>query len=139
MAIGLAGFDKQRLYFFATLFDSRVVFLTIDGEMGLLVAFGGDANFVVSVGGFHPRFAPPPLPFPSPKRVAINILNTPVARIRVEGYFAVTSNTAQFGARVDVFFGLSAINVQGHLCFDALFQFSPFYFIFEISALRSSI
>ena len=34
--------------------------------MGLLIAFGDDANFVLTVGGFHPRFNPPPLPFPSP-------------------------------------------------------------------------
>ena len=93
--------------------------------MGLLVAFGDDANFVVSVGGFHPRFSPPPLPFPSPRRIAISLLNTPVARMRVEGYFAVTSNTVQFGARVEVFFGLDVLNVKGHLAFDALFQFSP--------------
>ena len=47
--------------------------------MGLLVAFGDDANFVVSVGGFHPRFTPPPLPFPSPERIAVSMLNTPGA------------------------------------------------------------
>jgi hypothetical protein len=134
---GALEFDKQRLYFFAALFESRVVFMTIEGEMGLLVAWGGDANFVVSVGGFHPQFSPPPLPFPSPRRIAISILNTPVARIRVEGYFAVTSNTVQFGARAELFFGLSILNVKGHLAFDALFQFSPFHFIIAISASLS--
>ncbi len=137
MQVNFAGaieFDKKRLYFFAALFESRIVFLTIEGEMGLLVAFGDDANFVVSVGGFHPRFTPPPLPFPSPRRIAISLLNTPYARVRIEGYFAVTSNTVQFGAGVEVFFGLDEINVQGHLRFDALFQFSPFLFIIEISA-----
>src|SRR6266403_2785588 len=131
---GAIEFDRKRLYFFAALFESRIVFLTIEGEMGLLVAFGDDANFVVSVGGFHPRFNPPPLPFPSPRRISVSLLNTPVSRIRIEGYFAVTSNTVQFGARVEVFFGLDEINVQGHLAFDALFQFSPFFFIIEISA-----
>jgi hypothetical protein len=134
---GAIEFDRKRLYFFAALFESRIVFLTIEGEMGLLVAFGDDANFVVSVGGFHPRFNPPPLPFPSPKRIAVSLLNTPVSRLRIEGYFAVTSNTVQFGARVDVFFGLDEVNVQGHLQFDALFQFSPFFFIIEISASLS--
>jgi hypothetical protein len=132
--IGAIEFDKKRIWFFAALFDSRVVFLTIEGEMGLLVAFGDDANFVVSVGGFHPRFSPPPLPFPSPRRIRISLINTPVAKVIVEGYFAVTSNTVQFGARVEVFFGFSVLNVKGHLAFDALFQFSPFYFIIEISA-----
>jgi hypothetical protein len=132
--VGAIEFDKKRIWFFASLYDSRVVFLTLDGEMGLLVAWGDDANFVVSVGGFHPRFTPPPLPFPSPRRIELSLLDSPVSRMKVQGYFAVTSNTVQFGARVDVFFGLSAFNVSGHLAFDALFQFSPFYFIIEISA-----
>ena len=129
--------DRKRFYFFAALFESRIVFLTIEGEMGVLVAFGDDANFVVSVGGFHPRFNPPPLPFPSPRQISVSLLNTSASRIFIEGYFAITSNTVQFGARAEVFFGLSSLNVQGHLAFDALFQFSPFYFIFEISASLS--
>ncbi len=135
--VGGLEFDKKRLWFFAGLFESRIIFLTIDGELGLLVAFGGQADFVVSVGGFHPSFNPPPLPFPSPKRISVSLLNTPVARLKVEGYFAVTSNTVQFGARVDVFFGLSILNVKGHLAFDALFQFSPFHFVIQISASLS--
>lgn len=135
--IGALELDKQRAWFFASLFDSRVLFLTIEGEMGLLVAWGADANFVVSVGGFHPAFNPPPLPFPSPRRVAISLLSEPFARIRLDGYFAVTSNTAQFGAHLDLEFGLSAFGVEGHIGFDALFQFSPFLFIVDISASMS--
>ena len=132
--IGAIEFDKKRVWFFATLFESRVLFITLDGEMGLLMAFGEDANFVLSVGGFHPSFSPPPLPFPSPRRIALSILNESYARIRVEGYFAVTSNTAQFGASAELFFGVDAASVEGHIAFDALFRFSPFYFIIEISA-----
>lgn len=135
--VGAIEFDKDRLWFYAVLFESRIVFLPLEGEMGLLVAWGDDANFVVSVGGFHPSFSPPPLPFPSPRRISICLANTPVYRIRVEAYFAVTSNTVQFGARAEVFFGLDVLNVQGHLAFDALFQFSPFYFLIEISASLS--
>ncbi len=135
--VGAIEFDKDRLWFYAVLFESRIVFLPLEGEMGLLVAWGDDANFVVSVGGFHPSFSPPPLPFPSPRRISISLVNTPVYRIRVEAYFAVTSNTVQFGARAELFFGLDALNVQGHIAFDALFQFSPFYFLIEISASLS--
>lgn len=131
---GAIEFDKQRLYFFAGLFESRIIFLTLEGELGLLVAWGGDANFVVSAGGFHPRFNPPPLPFPSPKRIAISLLNTDIARIRTETYFAVTSNTVQFGSATELMFDVGVARVDGHMAFDALFQFSPFYFIIEISA-----
>src|SRR6185436_17787874 len=84
--------------------------------------------------GFHPRFNPPPLPFPAPKRMAISILNTDIARIRTETYFAVTSNTVQFGSSTEIMFDVGVARVDGPLAFDALFQFSPFRFIIEISA-----
>lgn len=136
--IGAIEIDRDRLWFFASLYDSRVLFLTLEGEMGLLVAYGDDANFVLSVGGFHPDFSAPPLPFPSPVRISVSLLSTPVSMVRVQCYFAVTSNTAQFGARVEVRFGLSEVNVSGHLAFDALFQFSPFAFTIRISASLSA-
>lgn len=130
---GALEFSKSRLYFFASLYDSHLLFITIQGEMGLLVAWGDDANFVVSVGGFHPQFNPPPLPFPSPQRVQLDIINESFARIRAECYFAVTSNTAQFGTSAEYFFGFSALSVSGHSSFDALIQFSPFHFSVSIS------
>ncbi|SHM62087.1 hypothetical protein SAMN05444266_109220 [Chitinophaga jiangningensis] len=131
--IGAIEFDKSRLWFFASLYDSRILWITLQGEMGLLVAWGDDANFVVSVGGFHPAFNPPPLPFPNPVRLSLNILDTSWGRIRVMAYFAVTSNTVQFGAHAELYFGFSAFHIEGELGFDALFQFSPFYFIIEVS------
>ena len=111
--------------------------MTLDGGMGVLAAFGDDSNFVVSVGGFHPAYNPPPLPFTGIARIAINILNTPVARIRVDCYFAVTSTTVQFGAAAELYFGISIASIEGHLGFDALFQFSPFHFNITISASLS--
>ncbi|CAE6794411.1 DUF6603 domain-containing protein [Nitrospira defluvii] len=132
--VGAIEFDKKRLWLFAGIFDSKIMTFTLEGEMGVLFAWGDDADFVLSVGGFHPRFTPPPLPFPSPKRLALCILDEDQARIRVSSYFAVTTNTVQFGASAELFFGFSAISVDGHFQFDALFQFSPFYFVIELGA-----
>ncbi|MCB0841195.1 MAG: hypothetical protein KDD99_31215, partial [Bacteroidetes bacterium] len=131
--IGAIDFEKKTAFFFASIFESRVLFITIEGEMGVLVAWGENANFLISVGGFHPRFSPPPLPFPVPKRVALNILNESWGKIRVEGYFAVTTNTVQLGVKAELFFGFSSFGIEGFFAFDALFQFDPFYFIIEIS------
>ncbi len=125
------------LWFYAELYDSRILFITLEGGMGLLVNWGDNANFVFSVGGFHPQYTPPPLPFPSPPRLAVNILNESYARVRIEGYFAVTSNSVQFGAHVGVFFGVDAFNIDGHFGFDALFQFDPFYFSFSLTVSLS--
>ncbi|MEQ1638718.1 MAG: DUF6603 domain-containing protein [Methylococcales bacterium] len=135
--IGAIEFDKKRAWFFASIFESRILFITIEGEMGVLVAWGNDPNFVVSVGGFHPAFSAPPLPFPEPRRLNLSILNTDYARIRVEGYFAVTSNTVQFGANVELFFGFDSVKVEGQLVFDALFRTPPLYFIITISTSLS--
>jgi hypothetical protein len=130
---GALEFDKQRFYFFASLFDSHILFITISGSMGVLFAYGDNANFVVSVGGFHPQFNPPPLPFPAPDRISIDLINESFARIHADGYFAVTTNTVQFGTHSDFFFGFSACSVSGSSGFDALIQFSPFHFTVEIS------
>lgn len=131
--IGAIEFDKRRIWFFASLFESRVLFITLDGEMGLLMDFSDNPNFVLSVGGFHPRFTAPALPFPSPRRIALSLINESFARVRVEGYFAVTSNSVQFGSRTEMYFGFDALKVEGFLTFDALFRFSPVHFIVEIS------
>lgn len=131
---GVLEFDKQRFYFFASLFDSHILFITITGQMGVLFAYGDDANFVLSVGGFHPQFNPPPLPFPAPQRISLDLINESYARIHADGYFAVTTNTVQFGTHSDYFFGFSACSVSGSAGFDALIQFSPFHFTAEISS-----
>jgi hypothetical protein len=130
---GLLEFDKERFYFFATLYDSHILFITLTGDMGVLFAYGDNANFVVSVGGFHPQFNPPTLPFPTPQRIALDLINESYARIHADGYFAITTNTVQFGTHSSYFFGFSALSVEGSSGFDALIQFSPFHFIAEIS------
>ena len=132
--MGAIEFDKKRLWLFAAIFDSKVLTFVLEGEMGVLFGWGDDANFVLSVGGFHPRFKPPPLPFPTPKRLSLAILDDANARIRVSCYFAITTNTVQFGASAELYFGFSAISIEGNFHFDALFQFSPFYFIIELGA-----
>src|SRR5262249_12087863 len=127
--VGAIEFDKKRVYFFAGLFGSRLLFMTLEGEMGVLAAFGEDANFVLSVGGSHPQSQPPPLPFPSPARISINILNEDFGRIRAQTYFAITPNTAQLGVSAELYFGYGSFSLEGQFAFDALFRFSPFYFI----------
>jgi hypothetical protein len=132
--IGALEFDKSRGWFFAALYESRLLFITLEGELGLLIAVGNSPDFLLSAGGFHPTFTPPPLPFPSPRRLCFTIIDTSVARLRVEAYFAITPNTAQFGARAEAFFGYDSFSVQGHMTFDTLIRFSPLKVVVEIEA-----
>jgi hypothetical protein len=130
--VGTLDFDKKMLTFDASLFESRILFITLEGDMAVRFRWGDDPAFLLSVGGFHPSFEPPPLALPTLRRISASILNYSWARIRVECYYAVTSNTVQWGARAELFFGVDGCNVSGDIGYDVLFQFSPFYFIAEI-------
>jgi hypothetical protein len=132
--VGTIDFDKKMLTFDASLYESFILTMTIEGDMAVRLKWGDNPDFLLSVGGFHPSYTPPPLALPTMRRLAINILNTDIARIRVECYSAITSNTVQFGARADIMFDLSVCSITGFISFDALFQFSPFYFIIEVAA-----
>ncbi len=134
---GALEFDRKRFFFFAALFESRIGFQTLEGEMGLLLAFGTGANFVLTVGGFHPRFIAPPLPFPSPHRIK---RRSSTRRPRVSMRTATWRSRrtpCSSARRLELFFGFKSFYVQGHLPFDALFRFSPFHFTVDIAASLS--
>lgn len=131
--VGALEFDKQRFWFFATLFDSRLLFITVEGEFGLVMDYSDNPDFVMSAGGFHPQFTPPPLPFPSLTRIALSLVDESFARVRADTYFAVTTNSVQLGCSAEAFFGFDAFSVEGHFSFDALLRFSPFYLTVEVS------
>jgi uncharacterized protein DUF6603 len=135
--LGAIEFDKQRLYFFASLFDSHIVGLAIGGEMGVLVGWGAGGDVIVTIGGFHPAYEVPPLPFPVPKRLTLDLLNTSAARIHADSYFALTPNTIQFGAHVDLFVGTGSFNVTGAIGIDALFHYPPFSMVADFAASLS--
>ena len=111
--IGAMEFDKSRGWFFASLFDSRVLFITIDGEMGAVGGVRRQRQLRPRGRRLPSRVQPAAAALPGPRRIAIDILNTSVARIRAEGYFAVTTNTVQFGCVAEAFLGFSSLNVSG--------------------------
>lgn len=132
--VATVDFDKKLFAMDASLFDSHLLCITLEGDMAVRLSWGDSPDFLITVGGFHPSYTPPPLALPTLKRLSMSLLSSPTAKIRVEAYFAVTSNTVQVGAQAELFFGFSDFCVRGYLGFDALLRFSPFYFIIEIRA-----
>lgn len=94
--------------------------ITIDGDLFVLVRGGSQAAFVLAVGGLHPRFPAPP-GVPPLRRVHIPLF----AVVRLEGYFALTSNSVQFGARAELAATIAGCGVHGYFAFDALFVWAP--------------
>lgn len=126
--LGIIDFKEKYLSFDATLYDSKILTFGLFGDMALRLNWGDRPNFLLSVGGFHPSYTPPPLNLPSMQRLTIILADHSNLKISVESYFAVTSNSAQFGARVYAMAKAWKIMAEGELWFNVLFQFSPFYF-----------
>lgn len=131
-ALGVLDFDKRELSLDATLFDSRLVGFSLSGAMALRATWGAQREFVLAVGGVHPAFTPPP-GFPALQRIAINMPSGIVSKLRLSAYLAITSNTVQLGADLDVAISVSGFGLAGHLGFDALLQLVPFHFDADIS------
>ena len=119
----------------ASLVDSHVLgIFEIYGDAALRFCWGSTGYLVVSVGGFYPGFNPEPAHVPAMRRVGFSIDNPiPIIEIRAEGYFAITSNSVQFGGRIEM--GIDVIiSAHGFVQVDAIVQFTPFHFEAKISA-----
>lgn len=129
--MGLVDFDKSDASVDATLFDSLIAEFPITGDMAMRLNWGASSTFVMAAGGFHPRFQPPPN-FPALDRLAISIVKGDNPRLRLESYMAITANTVQFGARLDIYVAYAGFTGAAFLAFDALAEF-PFHVVVDIA------
>lgn len=133
--VGTIDFEAKDIFFYAGLFDSKLAWFSLEGSMAFRLRWGNDPIFVLSVGGFHPSFNASGLGLPTLTRITLNLLGGDNPRLTLTNYFAITSNTVQFGAAIDFYFKVTnKIKVLGHLGFDALFQFNPFRFLINVAA-----
>ena len=133
-ALGVIDFDQGSISIDAVLYDSRLVHkFPLTGSMAMRLNWGSSPVFALSVGGFHPAFKPPPN-FPALARVSISFSDTSDFKLRAEGYFAVTANTLQWGAKAELFARSGGFSVEGHIGYDVLIQFDPFGFVADFSA-----
>lgn len=133
-AVGVIDFDQGTAELDATLRDSRLLKkFVLTGDMAMRLRWQSSPNFALAVGGLHPAFNPPPN-FPKLERIAINLSAGDNPRLRCEAYFAITSNTVQFGARAELYASAAGFSVHGDIGYDVLIQFDPFHFIASFHA-----
>lgn len=106
-----------------SLAGSWIVTTPVSGEIYLLVRGGDQAVFVLSAGGFHPRYTRPP-GVPALRRLTMD-LGGGFLGLRAEAYLAVTSNALMFGAKLQLDATIAGCGVEGHLGLDALFVWEP--------------
>lgn len=135
--IGLLAPAKQTVEFDAVLIDSQLLeVFELTGGAAFRLNWGSTPHVVLSIGGFHPRYDPAPLSFPSSlTRVAMTRGRRQDAfYLRFEGYLAVTNNSLQLGAAVEMILRAGGFVAEGSFAFDVLIRFLPFRFEFDLRA-----
>lgn len=112
--------------FLVSLNGSWIVGYPLTGQIYVLFRGGGDPAFVLSAGGFHPRY-PRPAGVPALDRLAMNI-GGGIMRLRAEAYLALTSNSLQFGAQLHLDATIAGCGIEGDLGLDALCVWEPVLF-----------
>jgi hypothetical protein len=135
-ALVLGTIDANGVAIDASLVDSHIVGVPIEGDIKLRARGGEHALFALAAGGFHPKFTPPE-GMGGMRRLSTELSPGPILHARLDAYVAVTTNSAQFGAHVDVVGGFDGFGIHGNFSFDALFVFDPFGFMIDFRAAVS--
>ena len=133
--VGSVVFDPLRIAFDAKLVNSRVAFISITGQFAFRAQFGNQPTFLISAGGFHPRFKEIPSDIPTPfDRVGASFDIGPVG-VAFKGYFAITSATIQAGSDLRMWADIGIASIEGGYGFDAICYLVPkFYFQVDLHA-----
>jgi hypothetical protein len=132
--LGIIDFGTKTLSIDGSLYDSSVLIYALAGDLALRLSWGSNPNFLYSLGGFNPNFNTNGLNIPQMVRLSVSIGDGDNPRISSDSYFAVTSNTVQFGADVQAYASAGGFAIQGYLGFDVLIIISPFSFEFDFTA-----
>lgn len=136
--VGYYDADTKFLLIRARLRDSFVGIegfakLDLAGELLLAMDFGSDPSFVLSAGGFHPRYTGLPARIPRDlDRLRVSFGIGPV-KLSVETYFAITPNSVQAGQKTSLVADFGVAGVEASLSFDVLVYIAPrFFFVIDL-------
>jgi len=109
--------------------SGKITVLELFGDMAFRARFKHKPGFLFSVGGFHPAYDPPADLRDMDRMTArIGFKKGPIdVGLTFQSYLALTSNTFQFGASIDVIAKLGGFGLEGGVYFDALVVFKPFH------------
>ncbi len=111
--------------------DSNLVEVALTGGFAFMLDWGSNPQFLLSVGGYHPRYKKPAR-FPEVSRVTALIKRGDDIRLSCQYYQAITSNSYQIGISAELVVKKGHARAYGFLGFNALLQFDPFYFEADI-------
>ena len=120
----------------AQLRDSHLLGIALTGSLALRVRSGGSREpmFLLSIGGFHPQFPPPPADVvPKLDRVGFR-LEKSILRLSAEVYFAIAAATIQFGVRADLVARGLGLRFEATFAVDVIVDTGTYRFVAELQA-----
>ncbi len=118
-------FDPLKIWFDGVLRDSRVVFIALTGQFAFRAVFGSQPSFLISAGGFHPKFTDLPPGLPSPFQRIGAEFSIGIVGLQFTGYFAVTAATVQGGSSLRVWGDIGIASFEGGFEFNAIIYLKP--------------
>lgn len=120
-----AEITADRLLVIATLRDSKIAGITVSGDLGLLIQWGGGGAFALSVGGFNPRYTEAPEPLKELQRLTIDLSPGKPLTLVFKAYFAVTAGAVMAGVRGDFKADVGVAKACAWLQLDMIFRWTP--------------
>ncbi|MFF7019996.1 DUF6603 domain-containing protein [Streptomyces klenkii] len=112
----------------------RSVHLT--GGAALRLWFGNSdhpGDFVFTIGGYHPRYAPP-AHYPRADPVGVDWTSGSSVTLKGTSYFALTPSAVMAGGRLDLRYDSSWAKARVDVGFDALVEWAPFHYEVDVWA-----
>ena len=106
---------------------------TVSGDAAIRIGMGDNPHLIATLGGFHPDYHPEPVVVPKLGRLRVAVDRQKLPKwlsLSGEAYFAVTTNTIQFGLDYTAAISWGNWHIEGKLGGDALIRLPMF---FEIS------
>lgn len=131
-AVGIFDGTRPSVEIDGSLHDSNIGGLALTGDGAFRFHGGHDGVFLLAIGGFHPSYRPPASANLPPQRRLTLALPSGNPRLRLEQYWALTSNSIQHGAKLEVSARHGGFSAEALLSFDGIVQRHPFHFEVDI-------
>jgi hypothetical protein len=122
--LGVIDLTAKTIALDMSLSHSSLAEMPLTGQAALRAGWGGQPAFLLAVGGWSPYFTPP-AGFPPLDRIGLSMGDDDL-QLRLTSYFAITTNTVQLGAAIDLYATAGPAAITATASFDALIQFKPF-------------
>ena len=106
---------------------------SLQGQFCMGVWYGGPhaADFVISIGGYHPFYKKPDY-YPDLTRVGVKALVYNFIHVDIECFFACTPHALMAGASVSLYAKFAGIGAGLDVYIDVLIEWDPFFILAEL-------